>query len=102
MFVLSIIEPPASVWPAVSDDSSYPSANMTFDGIQPTTITVPSFWTQPVPWLRGGFCYPALVSDSPELAVANVSFALSFTTSVMDLHTCAAPDLLVCAQGAGD
>jgi hypothetical protein len=85
-FALSFTESPAFVRPTASDDSSYPSANTTFDGVQPAAVAAPGPWTQPASWLRGGFRYLTLVSTSPEFAVANVSCALSFAPHVADLR----------------
>jgi hypothetical protein len=85
---LSFTESPSFIRPTASDDSSFPSANTTYDGI----LRVPAplkagFWTQPSSALRGGFRYLMIVSDSDApVTISNVSCAISFMPHVDDLR----------------
>lgn len=74
--------------PTASDDSSFPSASTTYDGV----LAVPAplkagFWTQPVSALRGGFRYLTIVSNSDSsVTISNVSCAISFMPHVQDMR----------------
>ncbi|KAK0472524.1 Six-hairpin glycosidase [Armillaria novae-zelandiae] len=85
---LAFTESPMFVNPLASDDSSYPSPNMTYDGV--FTIPAPlakGYWTQPSYSLRGGFRYLTIVSHSKtDLKISNVSCAISFMPHVEDLR----------------
>ncbi|KAF8914645.1 Six-hairpin glycosidase [Mucidula mucida] len=81
-------ESPSFIDPLFSDDSSYPSANMSYDGI--LQLEVPSqagYWVQPDATLRGGFRYLTIASHAEEdVAISNVSCAISFMPHVDDLR----------------
>ncbi|KAK0492830.1 Six-hairpin glycosidase [Armillaria luteobubalina] len=85
---LAFTESPEFVNPLASDDSSYPSPNMTYDGV--FTIPAPlekGYWTQPSYSLRGGFRYLTIVSHSKtDLKISNVSCAISFMPHVENLR----------------
>lgn len=85
---LSFTESPSFISPLTSDDSTYPTANQSYDGV----LSVPSplssgFWTQPSASLRGGFRFLTLVltSDST-LVLSNVSCAISFMPQVENMR----------------
>ncbi|GLB45730.1 putative bacterial alpha-L-rhamnosidase 6 hairpin glycosidase domain [Lyophyllum shimeji] len=85
---LSFTESPSFIRPTASDDSSFPSANTTYDGVLrvPAPLTA-GFWTQPSSTLRGGFRFLTIVSDSDApVTISNVSCAISFMPHVDDLR----------------
>ncbi|KAI0314054.1 Six-hairpin glycosidase [Amylostereum chailletii] len=77
---LSFTESPLFVRPYASDDAGSSAENMTVDGVEPVLAPLPTgFWTQPVQWLRGGFRYLTIVSNSDDpTTISNVSCAISF------------------------
>ncbi|KAF5378587.1 hypothetical protein D9615_007106 [Tricholomella constricta] len=85
---LSFTESPSFIRPTASDDSSFPSASTTYDGV----LRVPAplaegFWIQPSSALRGGFRFLTIVSDSDApVTISNVSCAISFMPHVTDLR----------------
>ncbi|KAJ7595645.1 Six-hairpin glycosidase [Mycena floridula] len=85
---LSFTESPMFIRPLFSDDSSFPSANTTYDGVLPVAVPrTPGFWTQPAFSLRGGFRYLTISSNSLGSATfSNVSCAISFMPHVADLR----------------
>ncbi|EIN05763.1 Six-hairpin glycosidase [Punctularia strigosozonata HHB-11173 SS5] len=85
-FALSFTESPTFIRPDASDDSTYPDASTTYDGIEPVTVSESGLWTQPARWLRGGFRYLTIASNATELTVSNVSCAISFMPHVDDLR----------------
>ncbi|KAJ3524477.1 hypothetical protein NM688_g8554 [Phlebia brevispora] len=85
---LSFTESPLFISPTTSDDSTYPSANMSYDGVlhltEPLTEGV---WTQPTSTLRGGFRFLTIVSTSQsETTISNVSVEISFMPHVEDMR----------------
>lgn len=74
--------------PLTSDDSSFPSANMSFDGVLHVPAPLPTgFWTQPAAMLRGGYRYLTIVSTSDEpVTLSNVSCAISFAPHFPNLR----------------
>ncbi|KAA1466954.1 glycoside hydrolase family 78 protein [Dentipellis sp. KUC8613] len=85
---LSFTESPTFISPTTSDDSSYPSANTSYDGVLrvPAPLSV-GHWTQPASYLRGGFRFLTIVSNSDDpVAISNVSCAISFMPHVSDLR----------------
>jgi hypothetical protein len=72
----------------MSDDSSYPSANTSYDGVLKVPAPLVSgHWTQPAYALRGGYRYLTLVSNSlSPITISNVSCAISFMPHVEDLR----------------
>ncbi|PCH42963.1 glycoside hydrolase family 78 protein [Wolfiporia cocos MD-104 SS10] len=77
---LSFTESPVFIRPYASDDSSYPSANTTYDGVLevPAPLTT-GYWTQPIARLRGGYRYLTIVSTSHDpVTISNISCAISF------------------------
>ncbi|KAG6864815.1 hypothetical protein C0991_007001 [Blastosporella zonata] len=86
---LSFTESPSFIRPTASDDSSFPSANTTYDGVLsvPVPLTLGA-WTQPTASLRGGFRFLTIVlSDGDgEVTFGNVSCAISFMPHVEDLR----------------
>ncbi|KAG6855785.1 hypothetical protein H0H87_010831 [Tephrocybe sp. NHM501043] len=84
---LSFTESPTFIRPSASDDSSYPSANTTYDGVLRLSAPLPVNWTQPSATLRGGFRFLTIVSDSDQpVSVAGVQCAISFMPHVDDLR----------------
>ncbi|KAL1938359.1 hypothetical protein VTO73DRAFT_11810 [Trametes versicolor] len=85
---LSFTESPMFISPLTSDDSSYPSANMSFDGVLQVPAPLPTgFWTQPAAMLRGGYRYLTIVSTSDEpVTLSNVSCAISFAPHFPNLR----------------
>ncbi|KAI0826506.1 Six-hairpin glycosidase [Trametes gibbosa] len=85
---LSFTESPMFISPLTSDDSSYPSANMSYDGV----LRVPAplgtgFWTQPSAMLRGGYRYLTIVSTSDDpITLSNVSCEISFAPHFPNLR----------------
>ncbi|KAF8963232.1 Six-hairpin glycosidase [Flammula alnicola] len=86
---LSFTESPLFIRPTASDDSSFPSANTTYDGVLHVDAPLEvGYWTQPVAALRGGFRYLTLVSNSAAaITISNVSCAISFMPHVDDLRS---------------
>ncbi|KAG6861519.1 hypothetical protein C0995_015629 [Termitomyces sp. Mi166 len=88
---LSFTESPLLIRPTASDDSSFPSANTTYDTVLriPGPVT-PGYWTQPASSLRGGFRFLTIVFNSAEvettISISNVSCAISFMSHVDDLR----------------
>ncbi|KAF9040032.1 Six-hairpin glycosidase [Panaeolus papilionaceus] len=88
---LSFTESPLFIRPTASDDSSYPDASTTYDGV--LKVSSPNIqaghWTQPASALRGGFRYLTLVnsgSGSGGVSISNVSCAISFMPHFNDLR----------------
>ena len=77
---LSFTESPMFISPLTSDDSTYPSPNMSYDGVLDITGPITSgIWTQPKDRLRGGFRYLTIVSNTHnDVSISNVSTAISF------------------------
>ncbi|KDR78125.1 hypothetical protein GALMADRAFT_94657 [Galerina marginata CBS 339.88] len=88
-FSLSFTESPLFIRPTASDDSSFPAPNTTYDGV--LRVTAPAktgYWTQSAHYLRGGFRYLTIVSNSDTaISVSNVSCAISFVPHLPDLRT---------------
>ncbi|KAI0334220.1 Six-hairpin glycosidase [Cubamyces sp. BRFM 1775] len=85
---LSFTESPMFISPFTSDDSSYPSANISYDGVLhvPAPLST-GFWTQPSAMLRGGYRYLTIVSTSNQpVTISNVSCAISFAPHVQNLR----------------
>lgn len=85
---LSFTESPMFINPLTSDDSTYPSANMSYDGTLEVYSPLPSgFWTQPADRLRGGFRFLTVVSTSDAaVTISNISCSISFMPHVTDLR----------------
>ncbi|KAG6908504.1 hypothetical protein DXG01_004438 [Tephrocybe rancida] len=85
---LSFTESPVFIRPLASDDSSFPSANTTYDGVLRVPTPLPlGHWTQPASALRGGFRFLTIVLASNDaVAFSNVSCAISFMPHVVDLR----------------
>lgn len=85
---LSFTESPEFIRPTFSDDSSFPSANTTYDGVlRVKTPLVAGLWQQPAGSLRGGFRYLTLVSNSNSpLTLSNVTCEISFMPHFPDLR----------------
>ena len=85
---LSFTESPMFINPFTSDDSSYPSPNMSYDGVlHLDTPLKRGLWTQPTATLRGGFRYLTIVSTAPgESKISNVSTAISFAPHIENLR----------------
>ncbi|KIJ64349.1 glycoside hydrolase family 78 protein [Hydnomerulius pinastri MD-312] len=84
---LSFTESPLFIRPYASDDSSYPDASTTYDGVLSVPAPLPiGYWTQPIYALRGGFRYLSVVSnsDSP-VTISNLSCAIAFMPHVEDM-----------------
>ncbi|KAI0724800.1 Six-hairpin glycosidase [Fomitopsis betulina] len=85
---LAFTESPLFISPFLSDDSSYPSANMSYDGV----LHVPAplskgFWTQPTAQLRGGYRFLTIASTSSSaVSISNVSCEISFMPHVEDMR----------------
>ena len=77
---LAFTESPMFISPYTSDDSSYPSANMSYDGVLLVSAPLETgLWTQPPQRLRGGFRYLTVASTSTSnITISNVSCAISF------------------------
>lgn len=85
---LSFTESPMFISPFTSDDSSYPSPNMSYDGVlHLQTPLQKGLWNQPSASLRGGFRYLTIVStsDAP-VTLSNVSCEISFMPHVDDMR----------------
>lgn len=77
---LAFTESPLFINPLQSDDSTYPSANMSYDGVLsvPSPLT-PGPWTQPAYRLRGGFRFLTIsLSSNDSITISNISCAISF------------------------
>ncbi len=85
---LSFTESPVFISPITSDDSSYPSANQSYDGVLKVPAPLSTgFWTQPAATLRGGFRYLTIVSISNDpVTLSNVTCAISFAPHISDLR----------------
>ncbi|CAA7264018.1 unnamed protein product [Cyclocybe aegerita] len=85
--VLSFTESPLFIRPTASDDSSYPSANTTYDGVLQVNAPLKTGdWIQPAAALRGGFRYLTIVSMSTApTTVSNISCSISFMPHVDDM-----------------
>ncbi|KAI0742508.1 Six-hairpin glycosidase [Daedaleopsis nitida] len=85
---LSFTESPVFISPVKSDDSTYPTANQSYDGVLHVPAPLPSgIWTQPAFSLRGGFRYLTIVSTSDEpVSIANITCAISFAPHISDLR----------------
>ena len=84
---LAFTESPVFIRPYASDDSSYPDASTTYDGVLSVPAPIPTgFWTQPVIPLRGGFRYLTIASTSDfSVTISNVSCEISFMPHVEDM-----------------
>ncbi|KAI1795457.1 Six-hairpin glycosidase [Ganoderma leucocontextum] len=85
---LSFTESPMFISAFTSDDSTYPSANQSYDGVLEVSSPLPSgFWTQPAERLRGGYRFLTIVSTSDDpVTISNVSCAISFAPHISDLR----------------
>lgn len=85
---LSFSESPMFVNSLTSDDSSYPSANASYDGVEPVASPLPSgIWTQPTARLRGGFRYFTLVSSSNDaVTISNITCMISFSPHIENMR----------------
>lgn len=85
---LTFTESPVFVGPLYSDDSSYPSANTSYDGaLQLATPLKKGHWTQPPATLRGGFRYLTIASkSSASVTISNVTCAISFMPHVENMR----------------
>ncbi|KAK1229043.1 hypothetical protein PQX77_007907 [Marasmius sp. AFHP31] len=87
-FALSFTESPQFISPTSSDDSSFPDASQTYDGVLPVGLnsTQSAFlWTQPKATLRGGFRFLTIASKST-LGLSNVTCTISFAPHVADMR----------------
>lgn len=77
---LSFTESSMFIRTTSSDDSSFPSANTTYDGVLRVQSPLKTgLWQQPSASLRGGFRFLTLVSNSAApLTLSNVTCAISF------------------------
>ncbi|KAJ7626201.1 Six-hairpin glycosidase [Roridomyces roridus] len=85
---LSFSESPSFIRLTASDDSTFPDATTTYDGVLnvPAPLTT-GFWTQPAFALRGGYRFLTIVSTSKNaVTISNVSCAISFMPHVDDLR----------------
>ena len=87
-FSLSFSESSVYVSPFASDDSTYPAPNASYDGIEPVLAPLTSgLWTQPAEWLRGGFRFLTIVSDSDDaLTISNITCEISFMPHVENMR----------------
>ncbi|TBU38763.1 Six-hairpin glycosidase [Dichomitus squalens] len=85
---LSFTESPVFISPVTSDDSTYPSANQSYDGVLQVPSPLPTgFWTQPAERLRGGYRFLTIVSTSNDsVTISNVSCAISFAPHISNLR----------------
>ncbi|PPR00991.1 hypothetical protein CVT24_000284 [Panaeolus cyanescens] len=86
---LSFTESPLFIRPDASDDSSYPDASTTYDGVLKVSAPLQAgYWTQPASALRGGFRYLTLVHSggTGSVSISNVSCAISFMPHFDDLR----------------
>ncbi|KAK7455854.1 hypothetical protein VKT23_010891 [Stygiomarasmius scandens] len=85
---LSFTESPQFIRPDASDDSSFPDASTTYDGV--LRVQVPSsegLWTQDADSLRAGFRFLTIVSNTDEsVTISNVSCEISFMPHVDDMR----------------
>lgn len=85
---LSFTESPLFIRRNASDDSSFPSANTTFDGVLRVTSPRRGLWQQPAATLRGGFRYLTIVNnDDDDLTISNVTCSISFMPHVANLRS---------------
>ncbi|KAF9490904.1 Six-hairpin glycosidase [Pleurotus eryngii] len=85
---LSFTESPLFIRRNASDDSSFPSANTTFDGVLRVTSPRRGIWQQPAATLRGGFRYLTIVNnDDDDLTISNVTCSISFMPHVENLRS---------------
>ncbi|KAF8493309.1 Six-hairpin glycosidase [Gautieria morchelliformis] len=84
---LGFTESPLFIGP-ISDDSSFPSANQSYDGTLALPSPLPSgAWSMPTEKLRGGFRYLTIASSSmSSVSVSNVSVAIEFMPHWDDLR----------------
>lgn len=87
-FALSFSESPMFVSPTTSDDSSFPSANMSYDGVLEVQSPLKEeFWTQPADRLRGGFRFLTVVSTSEDpFTISNITCSISFMPQTENLR----------------
>ncbi|KAL0952961.1 hypothetical protein HGRIS_007172 [Hohenbuehelia grisea] len=85
---LSFTESPLFIRPTASDDSSFPSANTTFDGVLHVAAPLKQgLWQQPAATLRGGFRFLTIVNTADaSITLSNVSCAISFMPHVSNLR----------------
>ncbi|KAF7314962.1 Six-hairpin glycosidase [Mycena indigotica] len=84
---LSFTESPMFIRSFASDDSSFPDASTTYDAVFPIPAPLSTgLWTQPEFSLRGGFRYLSIVLTGAQLAISNVSCAISFMPHVDNLR----------------
>ncbi|KAJ7106845.1 glycoside hydrolase family 78 protein [Mycena crocata] len=85
---LSFSESPSFIRPTASDDSSFPDASTTYDGVLRVSAPIHAgFWTQPAFSLRGGFRFLTIVSTATKpVTISNVSCSISFMPHVDDLR----------------
>ncbi|THU84315.1 Six-hairpin glycosidase, partial [Dendrothele bispora CBS 962.96] len=85
---LSFSESPEFIRPDASDDSSFPDATTTYDGVLrvPSEAISEGLWTQDSDSLRAGFRFLTIVSNSDDpLKISNVSCEISFMPHVDDM-----------------
>ncbi|THG99300.1 hypothetical protein EW145_g7294 [Phellinidium pouzarii] len=85
---LTFSESPVYVSPLTSDDSSFPSSNASYDGVEPVSAPLPhGLWTQPAFRLRGGFRYFTILSASDdEVTISNITCTISFSPHIANMR----------------
>ncbi|KAF9259566.1 Six-hairpin glycosidase [Marasmius fiardii PR-910] len=86
-FALSFTESPQFISTTSSDDSSFPSADQTYDGILKVTSQKAGLWTQSSDTLRGGFRFLTIVNNGGSLRISNVTCEISFMPHVEDMRS---------------
>jgi hypothetical protein len=72
--------------PTLSDDSTFPTPSMNYDGVLAVPAPLPSgAWTQPAARLRGGFRFLTVVATANAVTISNVSCAISFMPHVENM-----------------
>lgn len=85
---LSFTESPLFINPLQSDDSTFPTANMSYDGVLSVPSPLPTgLWTQPSSRLRGGFRFLTMsLTSNDSISISNISCAISFMPHYDDLR----------------
>ena len=85
---LAFTESPLFISPFLSDDSSYPSANMSYDGVLQVPAPLSAgYWTQPRAQLRGGYRFLTIASTSSSaVSISNISCEISFMPHFGDMR----------------
>ena len=85
---LAFTESPLFISPFLSDDSSYPSANMSYDGVLQVPAPLSAgYWTQPRAQLRGGYRFLTIASTSSSaVSISNISCEISFMPHFEDMR----------------